>query len=102
MMSDLINNLLNIGITAGLSDREAFVKSISELIQKYQEDPQKAGKVAKAVTTYLEQVRDNINTRESIKKAVSESDFRDNEGVAQLTRAIQELTAELRAMKEKK
>jgi hypothetical protein len=98
-MKDLINDLLNIGITVGLSDREGFVKNVSDLLQKYHDDPKRTEKLARAITDYLEQVKDNINNRNSIKSAISGAEFGDKQSINELTRAIQELTNEMRRSK---
>jgi hypothetical protein len=98
-MSDLMKSLLNIGITVGLSDRESFVKSVSGILQEYEQDPQKAEKLSKALANYLEQVKNNINNESSIKNAVTDSGLPDRKNVTELTLAIKELTNELRRLK---
>jgi hypothetical protein len=100
-MKDLVRSLLNIGLTVGLSDRESFVKGVSEVLQDYQDDPQRAEKFAKAITDYLEQVKQNINAHNTIKGAVAELEFADQKNIGELTKAVQDLTTELRKMREK-
>jgi hypothetical protein len=101
-MKDVIKSILGIGLTIGLSDREGFVKGVSDALQEYQDDPQKAEKWAKAIADYLEQVKNNINTDQVIKSAVSGTGMADAQKVAELTRAIEELTTELRTFKDTK
>ena len=101
-MSDFIKTLLSTGLTLGLSDRETFVQNVSEILQRYQDDPQTRDKWAKAITDYLAQVKDNINTTNSIKSAISDSGIASTQQVSQLTEAIEELTVELRRFKDKK
>ena len=98
-MNDLMKSLLNIGITVGLSDRESFVKSVSGILQEYEQDPQKAEKLSKALANYLEQVKNNINNENSIKTAVTEAGLPDRKNVTELTLAVKELTNELRRLK---
>ena len=98
LMRDFAKTLLSIGLTIGLSDRESFVKSVSELIKEYQDDPQKE-KWARSAVDYLEQLRDNINLQNSIKGAVADAGFADQKEINELTRAIEELTGELRKRK---
>ena len=101
-MNDLMKSILNIGITAGLSDRESFVKSVSGILQEYQQDPQRAERLSKALADYLEQVKDNINNQNSFRGAIAESGFADKKNVAELTLAVRELTNELRKFQEKR
>ena len=101
-MKDLVKTLLNTGLTLGLSDREGFVKNVSEKLQEYQDDPQKAEKWAKAIADYLTKVKENINTQNSIKSAISDAGLPNQQTVTGLTEAIQELTNELRKFKDKK
>ena len=98
-MKDLIDDFLNIGLTIGLSDRDGFVKNVSELLQKFHDDPKRAEKLAGTIMNYLEQAKENINTRNSIKSAISEVDFANNQRVSELTAAIRDLTKELRRLK---
>jgi hypothetical protein len=98
-MSDILKTLLSLGITAGLSDREAFVREVSGLIHEYQQDPEKAQKWAKALVEYLETLRNNINTESVIKSAMSGSHLPDKSQVEKLTVAIEELTKELQEKK---
>jgi hypothetical protein len=101
-MNDLMKSLLNIGITVGLSDRDSFVKSVSGILQEYQQDPERAEKLSKALANYLEQLKQNINNQNSIRSAISEGGFADKENVTELTLAVRELTSELRRFKDRK
>jgi hypothetical protein len=101
-MNDLVKGLLNIGITVGLSDRDSFVKSVSGILQEYEQDPQNAERLSKALVNYLEQVKQNINTESSVKSAVADAGFADKKNVNELTLAVKALTDELRRFNEKK
>ena len=101
-MKDLVKTFLGIGLTVGLSDRESFVKNVSGILAEYQDDPQKAEKWAKAITEYLEQLKTNVNLETTIKSAVSDSGLSDRKQIDELTKAIEELTSEMRKAKDKK
>lgn len=90
-------NLLAAGITLGLSDREAFVKKLSGVIEAYQEDSGKADKWAEALAKYLEELKDDIRMQKNIKTAAS--DNLPQENIEQLTKAVQDLTTELQQQK---
>ena len=98
-MKDFVKTLMGFGITVGLSDREGFVKNVSTLIKDYQEDPAKAEKWSKAVVDYLEGVRDNINVQNAIKGVTSDGALPDKQNIEELTKAIKELTKELKEKK---
>lgn len=96
LMSDILKTLLNIGIKAGLSDREAFVKEVSTVIEEYQKDPEKAKKWANGVAGYLENVKDKINMESAVKNVLADEALPGKEQIAKLTLAIEELTKELK------
>ena len=100
-MSEILKNLISIGITAGLSDRDNFVKQVSEIIQEYQEDPGKSKQWAGALAEYLENVKTNINTEQAIKNAISAAPIPSETNINELTLAIRQLTAELQKRNEK-
>jgi hypothetical protein len=100
-MPDFIKTLLGAGITISLSDREAFVKEISTVIEEYQNNPDKAQKWARALADYLEGVRDNINMQQAVKTAVTDRTMPDKEHIEKLIGAIEKLTAQLEKQREK-
>jgi len=100
-MSRLFSKLLQLGIVASLHDKDAFVEKVSGVIERYQQDPEKAEKLARSLLEYLQQVNTNINTESSVRNALSDSNLPDSEKIDELTKAIQELTNELRQQKEK-
>ena len=99
-MQQLIKNLLAVGITIGLSDREAFVKKATDVLEKYQHDPGSSEHWAKVITKYLEETREDIRLQRNIKNSFSD-ELPDKENVTQLTKALNELTKELQQQKNK-
>ncbi len=98
-MKDFAKTLLGLGITVGLSDREAFVNQVSSIIKEYQKDPEKAEKWAQGVITFFEQKRDNYNMHSAIKEAITEGIGSNKQEIEALTNAIKELTEELKKHK---
>lgn len=98
-MKELIKSLLGLGLTVGLSDREAFVKQVSTIIEEYQKDPEKAEKWSQMIVAYLENTKDNINIQNAVKSVFSGTSLPDSEQVNELTKAIKELTTELQKRK---
>lgn len=86
------------GITVGLSDKEAFVKKVSEYIQAYQEDPEKAEVWAQHAVNYMEQMKDNILIQNSVEHSVEKA-LPSKEKIDELTAAIKQLTEELQKQK---
>lgn len=94
-MGDMLKNLLAMGITFGLSDRDAFVDKVSGVIQNYKENPEEADKIAVGVVNYLEELKDNIRLQTSIKQSVNSSNVAQKEDIENLIKAIKELTAKI-------
>lgn len=99
-MQQAIKNLLAAGIAIGLSDREAFVKKVSEFIEEYQKDPKKVEQWANLITQYLEEMKEDIRLQRNIKNSFSK-DLPDKDTIEQLTKALHELTKELQQQKNK-
>lgn len=98
-MGDMIKNLLAMGITFGLSDREAFVEKVSGVIQKYRDNPEEADKLAVGLVNYLEEMKDNFRLQSSIKESVNNSNLAQKEDIDDLIKAIKELTTEIKTNK---
>lgn len=92
-----IKNLLALGISIGLSDRETFVKKVSGYIEDYQKDPDKAEQWAGAIAKYLEELKDDIRTQSNIRNSIADS--LPKQDIEHLTKAVQELTKELQQQK---
>lgn len=94
-MGEILKNLLAMGITFGLSDRDAFVDKVSGIIQNYKENPEEADKIAVGIVNYLEELKDNIRLQTSIKQSVNSSNVAQKEDIENLIKAIKELTAKI-------
>ena len=94
-MKDLIKNMLAMGASISLSDKEAFVARVSGFIKDYQDDPAQAEKWARAFTQYLENRRDDYRIKRVIDDSLAGSNIPDKENIADLTKAIKDLTRAL-------
>jgi Holliday junction resolvase RusA-like endonuclease len=94
-MGDMLKNLLAMGITFGLSDRDAFVDKVSGVIQNYKDNPEEADKIAVGVVNYLEELKDNIRLQSSIKQSVNNSNLAQKEDIDNLIKAIKDLTTKI-------
>ena len=92
-----IKNLLALGITLGLSDREAFVKKVEGVIEEYHKNPEKAEQWSETVVKYLEELKDDFRMQRNISSSISDS--LSKEDIQQLIKAVQELTKELQHQK---
>lgn len=100
-MRDLVRTMLGLGITVGLSDRDAFVKKVSGIIEEYQHNPEMADKWAAGIVGYLENMRDNINTHNIMKDVLKDAELADKDKIDELKKAIEELTKEVQHLKSK-
>jgi hypothetical protein len=91
-MKDLIKDIMALGVTISLSDREAFVNKVSGMINEYQQDPAVADKWARIFTQYIDDRKDDYRMRKVIDNALVHSDMPDKESINQLKRAIEQLT----------
>ena len=98
-MQHFAKHLLAIGITAGLADRESFIKKVSGVIEEYQQDPEKAQKWAKLVVAYLEQLKDDIRMQQVMESSINNSNAPGKKDIEQLTDAIRELTIKMQEQK---
>lgn len=88
-----LKNLLSLGITVGLSDRQQFVEKAAGIITKYQQDPEAAERLAEGVVHYLEQLQEDIRMQRNIRGAIPTDD------INRLTEAIEQLTKEMKKHK---
>lgn len=98
-MAALIKNLLALGVSAGLADKEAFVNRLSGYIQEYQSDPAKAEEWAKSATDLLQQFTENVRAQHNIATGMNDSNLAKDKTVEELTQAIKKLTEELQHLK---
>ena len=91
-MKGLVKNILTIGITVGLADREAFISKVSEMIREYQDDPTTAEKWAGAITQHIEEMKDDFRTQKVIENSIANSGLPDKKSIEDLTIAIEHLT----------
>jgi hypothetical protein len=92
----ILKNLFEMGITVGLSDRQAFVKKMAGLIEEYQKNPEQAEEWAKGLIKYLEEIKEDFR----LQRNISASSDSTKESIEELTKAVQELTKQLQEKKE--
>lgn len=100
-MKDLIKNMVALGVSISLSDREAFVEKVSGIISEYQANPEKAEKWAGAITQFIEERKEDLRTQRIIENSIINSDMPDRKSIDGLTRAIEGLTSALNQKKDK-
>ena len=95
-MKDHIKSIIAASISIGLADRATFVSQMSEVINRYQSDPESADKWAEKLAVYLEQTRNNINLENAIRNGFGANDMPDKADIHALTTALTELTDHLK------
>lgn len=94
-MPNILRSLLTMGLTLSLSDKEAFVKKVADLLEQYRENPEEAEKWAKAIAEYMEQVKDDLRMQANIQSGVKHSSLPDKEQIERLTAAVESLTRQM-------
>lgn len=98
-MAALLKNLLALGVSASIADRETFVNKLSGYILQYQDDPTVADEWANNATDLLKQFTDNVRTQHNISEGINDSNMAKDKTVEELTQAIKKLTEELQHLK---
>ena len=98
-MQNTFSDILRLALIAGLSDRKRFVNKLTAIIEDFQHDPEKAGWWARILEDYLVNMKDNMNREHVFKNAVSSARLPDKEQIEDLTKAIENLTNELKQKK---
>lgn len=93
----MLKNLIAMGLTLGLNDRDAFVNKVSGLIEQYQQNPEQAEEWAANIATFLEQLKDDFRLQSSIKAGVK--DGMPKAQIEKLTAAIEQLTIQMQQQK---
>ena len=101
-MRNLLDNLLRFGIEASLSDRDSFIETVSVQLEKYNVDPLKAEKLATIAAAYLDNVKDSIAMRQSVRKVFDENDVASKKDIEELNALLVQVTEELKQLKAKK
>jgi predicted unusual protein kinase regulating ubiquinone biosynthesis (AarF/ABC1/UbiB family) len=97
-MSELINTLVRWGILASVADREAFIEKVSAVLEEYRADPVQADKLAKLLAAYLEDAKENLNTKRIIKKFIVEGKVATKNDVDELKKTVKELLNEFQEL----
>lgn len=98
-MANFLRNLITMGLTVGLSDKEAFVKKMAEAIEQYRDNPEEAEKWAKTAADYLEQLKDDLRMQTNIQNGIGSGSLPDKAQIERLTAAIESLTQEMQKQK---
>jgi hypothetical protein len=93
----ILKNLIVMGLSAGLADRQKFVSKVSGMLEEYQQNPEKAEQWANTITGYMEDLKDDIRMQNNLEYGFKHG-FPTKDMHA-LTKALQELTAELQKHK---
>ena len=98
-MPNILRSLLTMGLTVGLSDKEAFIQKVAGVIEQYRQNPEEAEKWAAAAAEFLEQWKDDLRMQTNIHHGVKSSGLPDKEQMERLTAAIEKLTREMQKPK---
>lgn len=89
-------------LTLGLMDRELFVSKVAEFLEQYRNDPEQMEKIAAGLYQYLDDMKNRMDFQDTVNNAVSSANLPNREEVAELTKAIEKLAAEIHEQNQKK
>jgi chaperonin cofactor prefoldin len=98
-MSSFKNIVLKTILTYGLSSREVFVEKVSAVLERYQNDEEKIKELGDYLYAALSDYKKNLTDRDNVASGVEQGNEQLNTNIAELTRAIEELRKEIKAMK---
>ena len=101
-MKEIYNRLLRLALTVGLTEREAFVDKVSEVIaRKTSADPRYGERLAEGVLAAVEALRDELLLRQAFARSSQRESGREEliDRIDRLNRTLEELN---RTLNEKK
>lgn len=100
-MSGLMNQIVRLGLSLGLMDRELFVAKVSEVLETYKDDPEQMEKVAKGLYQYLEDMKGRMDTKALLTDVVDSTKMPTRDDLSELTKAINKLADEMHEQNKK-
>jgi hypothetical protein len=100
-MKEFINTIIRLGIIVSLSDRKLFIEKVSEQLEEFNLDRDKSEKVSKIIASYLDDLKDNINMRNSMRNIFNENNIADKEDIAEMNKLLKNIIKELQQLKDK-
>jgi hypothetical protein len=97
-MSSFKNIVLKTILTYGLSSREVFVEKVSAVLERYQNDEEKIKEISDYLFAVLSDYKKNLTDRDNLAYGVEKGSEELNNSITDLTKAIEELRKEIRAM----
>ncbi len=98
-MSTLINNVIRLGLSLSLMDRDLFITKVSEILELYRNDPEQMEKVARGLYQYLEEVKSRMDTKSMLTDVVDHAQLPTGDDMKKLTKAIKKLADEIHEQK---
>ena len=107
-MKEIYNRLLRLALTVGLTEREAFVDKVSEVIARKTSDPRYGERLAEGVLAAVEALRDELLLRQAFARSSQRESGREErpaeygeliDRIDRLNRTLEELN---RTLNEKK
>jgi DNA-binding transcriptional MerR regulator len=99
-MSGILNHVIRLALSLSLMDRDLFIKNVSEILERYKNDPEQMEKIAAGIYTYLEEVKNRMDTKAVIHDAIDASKIPSKEQITELSDAINKLAEEIRQQKQ--
>ena len=100
-MNSVISQTIRLALSMSLMDRELFVLKVATFLERYRDDPATMEKVAAGLFTYLEEVKNRMDMKDTVSSAVSAANLPGKDEIAELTKAIEKLAAEIQEQNQK-
>jgi cell division protein ZapA (FtsZ GTPase activity inhibitor) len=100
-MSGLMNQIVRLGLSLSLMDRELFVTKVSEMLEVYKDDPEQMEKIAKGLYQYLDDMKGRMDTKALLTDVVDSAKMPTKDDLSELTKAINKLADEMHQQNKK-
>ena|SRR5687767_8447232 len=98
-MSTFMNQILRLGLSLSLMDRDLFVKKVAEILELYKNDPEQMEKIARALYQYMDDLKSRMDTKAMLNDVVNHANLPTKDEITELSKAIKKLTKEIHSQK---
>lgn len=94
-MSGLMDQIIRLGLSLSVMDRDLFVEKVSEVLAVYKDDPEQMQKVAQGLLQYIEDMKGRMDTKAMWSDVLEGAKLPTKDDINDLTKAINKLAEEM-------